>query len=175
VSVATAYASFFFLAVTLSVGPLNALRGRRVPVSTHLRRDFGIWTAIAGLIHVVAGLQVHMRGRFWLYFVPNPDVDSVIPIRVDAFGWVNHAGLVATVILVLLLALSNDRSLERFGGRTWKRMQRSNYLLSLLVVAHGVGYQTIESRSGAIVVGFCTVAVLVLSAQLLGYRRWVRG
>lgn len=175
VSIATAYVSFFFLAATLSVGPWNALRGRRVPVSTHLRRDFGIWAAFAGLIHVAAGLQVHMRGKFWLYFLPNPDADTHFPIRIDAFGWVNHAGLVATVILILLLLLSNDRSIARFGGRTWKRVQRSNYLLALLVVAHGVGYQRIESRQGTFVAGLSATAAVVLSAQLFGYRRRVRG
>ena len=166
--------SFLLLAATLSLGPWNVLRGRRYPVSTLLRRGLGIWAAIAGLIHGVAGLQVHMRGRFWLYFVPNPDTDSAVPFRIDAFGWTNHAGLVATLILIRLLVLSNDRSLERLGGRAWKRLQRSNYVLALLVVAHGVAYQLIESRQPTVMAGFSATAAVVLSAQLLGYRRRAR-
>jgi sulfoxide reductase heme-binding subunit YedZ len=171
VSIATAYASFFYLAVSLCIGPWNVLRGGRTPVSMDLRRDFGIWAAVAGLIHVAAGLQVHKRGRFWLYFVPDPETASSVPVRVDAFGWANHAGLAATAILILLLATSNDRSLRRFGVRRWKGLQRSSYYLAALVVAHGAGYQLIENRRGIVIAGFALASAIVLGAQLLGYRR----
>ncbi len=169
-SMGSAYVSLVLLAATLCLGPWNVLWSRANPLSTHLRRDLGIWAAVAGLVHVVAGLQVHMRGRFWLYFIPNKEPSPVF-FRTDLFGFANHTGLLATTILILLLALSSDRVLSRLGGRRWKRWQRSSYLLALLVVAHGFAYQAIEGRQPLLVVAFSVVVAVVLSAQLLGLRR----
>ena len=42
ISTATAYASIVLLAVALSIGPLNVLRGKPNPLSSYLRRDVGI-------------------------------------------------------------------------------------------------------------------------------------
>src|SRR5688572_18251144 len=58
VSMATAYVSLTLLAATLVTGPLNVLRRRPNPVSTDLRRDLGIWSALLGLGHVATGLMV---------------------------------------------------------------------------------------------------------------------
>jgi DMSO/TMAO reductase YedYZ heme-binding membrane subunit len=46
-SIGTGYAALALLAFTLSVGPLRAVRGRRLPVSIDLRRDAGISTLLA--------------------------------------------------------------------------------------------------------------------------------
>src|SRR5215471_3115707 len=62
-SMASAYASLVMFAATLVIGPLNVLRGRPNPVSSYLRRDIGIWAGLLALVHVVVGLQVHLRGR----------------------------------------------------------------------------------------------------------------
>src|SRR5689334_9170109 len=61
-SLATAYVALGLFVATLAFGPLAALRGRRYPLSTDVRRDVGIWAGIAALAHVVLGLQVHLRG-----------------------------------------------------------------------------------------------------------------
>jgi sulfoxide reductase heme-binding subunit YedZ len=169
-SMGSAYVSLALLAATLCLGPWNVVRNRANPLSTHVRRDLGIWAAIAGLVHVIAGLQVHMRGRFWLYFIPNKEPSPVF-FRTDFFGFANLTGLLATTILILLLALSSDRVMARLGGRRWKRWQRSSYLLALLVVAHGFAYQAIEGRQPILVAAFSGVVALVLLAQLLGLRQ----
>ena len=173
-SMATAYASLFLLALTLMLGPLNVLRGRRNPVSTDLRRDVGIWAAIVGLAHVVAGSQVHLAGKVWRYFLePWGGTGPWVP-RVDLFGFANDTGLLATLVLILLLALSNDRALRVFGRRRWKTLQRSNYVLFGLVVVHGLAYQRAEFRAGAYVLILGALAVGVVAIQLAGLRRRTR-
>ncbi len=68
-SIATAYPALFLTAAALSIGPWNVLRGRTNPVSFDLRRDLGIWAGIMALLHTGIGLNVHLRGRPWLYFI----------------------------------------------------------------------------------------------------------
>src|SRR6185295_5484217 len=110
-SIATAYVALVLLAITLAFSPIAALRGRRYQVSTDLRRDMGIWAALVAVAHVVVGLQVHLRGKMWEYFV-HPIKGVMLP-RFDPFGAANYSGLAAALLLVVLLATSNDASLRR--------------------------------------------------------------
>ena len=169
-SMATAYASLVLLAATLMTGALNVIRNRPNPVSTDLTRDIGMWAALVSVAHVVFGLQMHFPGRMWLYFV----TEDFPFLRYGLFGAANYTGLVATLIVALLLATSNDWSLRRLGTRRWKRLQRWNYGLFLLVVVHGVAYQVIENRPLAYSVVFALIAVVVVITQVAGFRqrRW---
>lgn len=105
ISMTTAYVSMILLVAALVIGPLNVLRGRPNPVSTNVRRDIAIWGGSIGLLHVVAGLFVHLRGKMWQYFVDPTPRWPAVPIRFDPFGFANYAGVIAAGILVLLLAL----------------------------------------------------------------------
>ena len=153
------------------IGPWNVLRNHANPVSGYWRRDIGIWAGILALVHVIAGLQVHMGGRFWLYFFPPADAHSIFPVRLDPFGLTNYAGLIATVILVMLLCLSNNASLRALGAKRWKFLQRWNYAAAVLVFMHGWVYQILEKRNPGFVLLFTIVVVGVLAAQVAGFRR----
>jgi sulfoxide reductase heme-binding subunit YedZ len=153
-------------------GPLNLLRNRRNPISTDLRRDLGIFSAIISLAHVVLGLQVHLKGRMLQYFFYPPNQrHSLLGLRLDLFGFANDTGLLAALAIAFLLMLSNDLSLRRLGGRRWKSLQRWNYGLFALVVIHGIAYQFIEKRKPPypIVFGFLVTVVVVI--QLAGVRQ----
>lgn len=165
-SMGTAYASLALMAASLAIGPWNVLNRLPNPVSGYLRRDVGIWAGITGVLHVVFGLQVHFPGRMWLYFVPER---GRFPLRIDPFGIANWTGVAATVILVLLLALSNDASLKKLGRDRWKGLQRWNYAGAALVVLHGALYQVIEKRGLGFVAG-CLVVIGVTAA--LQWRGW---
>lgn len=171
-SLATAYVGLALLAVTLLLGPFNVLLGRANPLSTHLRRDLGIWAGVFSLAHVVIGLRRHMSGRWWLYFT-FPDLRGrLFGIRYDAFGTTNWIGLAATVIIAVLILISSDVALRRLGTTRWKWIQRWNYVLFLGVVVHGFVYQELEGldrtvRASALAAVFLLVAVL----QALGARR----
>lgn len=169
-SMASAYVGLALLAVSLGVGPYNVLRRRANPVSTDLRRDIGIWAGVWGLAHFAVGLNVHLRGRPWLYFLWGPDQPHRIPVRYDLFGFANFTGLGAVFVLLLLLALSNDLSLRRFGSRRWKALQRWNYVGFGLILLHGVAFQLIEKRAIPFVMTFGGILVLVIGLQLAGYR-----
>lgn len=169
-SLANAYAGLFLLAVTLTIGPWNKLRGRANPVSSYLRRDIGIWAGILGVVHVILGLQVHMDGKFWLYFLPPPDAAYHFPLRIDPFGLTNYAGLAAGLILLMLLTLSNNASLRALGVARWKHLQRWNYAVAVLVVAHGAVYQILDKRLMGFVAVFIAIALLTLALQFAGFR-----
>jgi len=74
----------------------------------------------------------------------------------------------ATLILAMLLALSNDMSLRRLGTKRWKSLQRWNYLCCILVVLHGIAYQFIENRSLWFVVFFAGMVLLAGVLQFVG-------
>jgi sulfoxide reductase heme-binding subunit YedZ len=169
-SMATAYVSMALLVATLLTGPVNVLRGRRNPVSTDLRRDLGIWAGLMGVAHVVIGLQVHFRGRMWFYFVREVEETKELVLRADLFGFANYTGMLATFVLLLLLALSNDLSLRRLKAGLWKALQRWNYGLFALVAIHGVAYQVIEDRKAGYVALLATMAGLAIVLQLAGVR-----
>src|SRR5581483_3898666 len=89
-SIASAYPALLLLAATLLLGPWNLLRRRPNPISFDLRRDLGIWAGITAVFHTVIGLNVHLRGRPWLYFI-----DEHRGLRHDLFGFSNDTGLFA--------------------------------------------------------------------------------
>jgi len=142
-SIATAYPALFLTAAAMSVGPWNVLRGRANPVSFDLRRDLGIWAGIMALLHTGIGLNVHPRGRPWLYFI-----DQHHHVRHDLFGIGNDSGLLAALLFVLLLGISNDLSLRRLGTRTWKSLQRWTYVAMALTLMHAVAYQFVDVPTG---------------------------
>jgi sulfoxide reductase heme-binding subunit YedZ len=170
VSTVTAYVSLGCVALSLIRGPLNLLRGRANPVSSDLRRDLGIWGGVVGLVHVGVGLTVHLRGKMHLYFFPPPEVHAVLPLRADPFGAANYLGLISGVVLLMLLALSNDISLRLLGAPRWKAWQRWNYIAAAAMFVHGALYQVLEHRKLGFVSLFAAVVAATLAFQALGYR-----
>jgi len=162
-SFATAYPALAVLAITLLIGPWNLLRRRSNPVSSDLRRDIGIWAGLLGILHAGVGQFVHLRGRPWLYYIYGPTEHHHGP-RHDLFGLANYTGALGTLLLVMLLATSNDLSLRRFGTRRWKQLQRWNYAAFALVAVHSFAFQGVETQKLHWVL---TVAVCVLAAVAL--------
>lgn len=141
VSIGTAYPALFLTAAALLLGPFNVLWRKPNPASFDLRRDLGIWAGMLALVHTGIGLNVHLRGKMWLYFV-----DMHYRLRRDAFGFGNYTGAVAAIVFLLLLALSNDLSLRKLGIDRWKSLQRWAYAGIALTAAHAIAYQHVEKR-----------------------------
>ena len=169
-SMATGWVSVVLIAWALLIGPWRVRRGRPAPASTDLRRDVGVWGGVFGLAHVATGLQVHFAGEFWKYFV-YPDGDHRIPLRHDLFGFANWTGLAATLLLVLLLAISNDAALRALGTRRWKSWQRWTYWMAALTVAHALAYQIETRHLGLWIAAVVLVTAIVLAIQIYGRRR----
>lgn len=167
-TIASGYLSLLYLVVTLLIGPIQLIRKKRKrnPVNINLRRDIGIWTALVGLVHVIAGFQVHLQGQILLYFFN--DTADFQP-RFNLFGVSNYLGLIATVILLLLLFLSNDISLRRLKAGRWKNLQRLNYALIILVLAHTIGYESLPNQAFTVQTFTLLLTLLLLAFQAAGY------
>lgn len=171
---ATGYVALGLLALTLLIGPVNLLLRKRNPVSNYLRRDAGTWTAIVSVVHVMAGFQVHgppapLGERILRYFV-GPDGSPLA----DSFGLGNWTGLAATVIVVGLLAISSDSARRKLKAGPWKWLQRLNYALFALVVAHAIFYGALlrVTSPSTLLLGLSVIAVFV--GQVVGIRLWRR-
>ena len=165
-SMTTAYLALLLYAASFSLGPLNVIRRRPNPVSTDLRRDIGIWIGITAVLHVLFGWRVHMK-YWWEYLLRSSEHVHGWRLRLDAFGLTNWIGVVATLMLVLLVLISNDAALRRLRTSRWKQLQRSSYIAALLIVAHGVLYQMIEKRDARLVL---TGAIICFGAAVIQTR-----
>jgi len=164
-SIATAYPALLLTTIALLLGPWNVLRRHPNPISFDLRRDVGIWAGATALLHTIVGLNVHLRGRPWLYFV-----DENSRLRHDLFGFGNYTGLISALVFLLLLAISNDLMLRRLGSRKWKSLQRWTYAAAALTVGHAVAYQLIEKRQILYQVLLWGATATVAAAQFAGWR-----
>ena len=80
------------------------------------------------------------------------------------FGLANYTGALGTLLLIMLLATSNDFSLRRFGRHKWKQLQRWNYAVFALAAVHSFAFQGVESQKvgWVLTVGACVFAALAL-------------
>jgi sulfoxide reductase heme-binding subunit YedZ len=169
-SFATAYPALVLLGATLVIGPLNLIRHWPSPVSIDLRRDLGIWAGILAILHTAIGQCVHLRGRPWLYYVYGPaEHHHRLPVRHDLFGLANYSGAFATLIVVALLATSNDFSLRALRTRQWKQLQRWNYAAAALVALHAFAYQGIEKQRPQFVAVVIACVAITLALQCAGF------
>ncbi|HEX6822337.1 MAG TPA: hypothetical protein VF123_09800, partial [Candidatus Sulfotelmatobacter sp.] len=89
----------------------------------------------------------------------------------DWFGFGNDTGVVAAVLFLLLLAISNDLSLRRLGTRRWKSLQRWTYAVVILTILHGVAYQHVEERRAPYTVLLAGITIAIAIFQFAGWRR----
>jgi sulfoxide reductase heme-binding subunit YedZ len=171
-TIATGYIATGLLALTLLVGPANLLLRRRTPISSYLRRDAGMWTAAVSAIHVVFGSLLHSGGQLaglLGYFVA-PDGG----VRLNSFGLGNWTGLAATVIVLALLLISSDVALRLLKARRWKWLQRLNYVLFALVLAHAFFYGALLRTTSPYTLLLAVTVAIVIVGQLIGIWLWRR-
>lgn len=167
-TLAFGYLSLLLLALTLLIGPLRLGldRRRRNPVNLDIRRDIGIWAGITGLLHVVFGFQQRFGGDILRFFIAR--TAEGWRLLGGTLGAANHVGLLATLILVALLATSNDLSLRRLKGPRWKTLQRLNYALFGFAMLHTVLYQAISGREGAFATAVVVGTLVTVVGQFAG-------
>lgn len=169
-SMSTAYVALVLLGLSAVIGPIKLLMGQRsLPVSTYLRRDIGIWAGIIAIVHVFFGLQGHVGGKFWYYFLAPPSASYNFPLRLDWFGLASFLGLGAILIILLLLFLSNDKSISRYGIKRWKFMQRFSYFAILMTFLHTIIFLVTATRGFTYIAMFSTVGLSFFTFQALGY------
>jgi sulfoxide reductase heme-binding subunit YedZ len=164
-SMALAYASLFYLVLSLTIGPYRMWRKLANPTSFDLRRDIGIWAGLLAVLHTVVGLTVHSRGQMWRYFFQKL---SPLQVHTSLFGLANYTGTIAFLIFLILLLISNDLALRTLGAR-WKSIQRWTYFGTGLTVIHGIAYQWVERRQMKWVTIFAAMTAVALGFQLAGF------
>jgi len=168
-SFATAYPALLLLTATLLIGPWMLFRRKRNPVSSDLRRDLGIWAGTVSILHAVIGQFVHLRGRPWLYYIYGPNEHRSAPFRHDLFGLANYTGLAGFLIIIALVATSNDYSLRALGAAQWKQLQRWNYAVFALAAVHAVAYLVIEKQKSSFVAVIVSSLMIAIVFQAAGY------
>ncbi len=160
------YISIFLLAVSLLLGPVNLMLKRKNPISTYVRRDIGIFGGILCVIHSVIGLFMHFSGRPWMYFVK--EAGETFALRSDNFGLANYTGVLGAILLVLLLAISNNYFLRKLKAKRWKNLQRFSYLMFILAIAHSIFYRLSANKVDLILYLYLPMFLLILMFQLIG-------
>jgi sulfoxide reductase heme-binding subunit YedZ len=174
-TVATGYVGVVLLAITLLLGPANLLLGRRNPVSSYLRRDVGIWTAIFSAIHVVLAVAIHVsHGSGAIASIQHFFVAEDGKPLTNSFGWGNWTGLAGLLIVLALLATSSDAVLRKMKATAWKWLQRLTYVLFLLVVLHAVFYGALLRMTSPFTRLLVVSGVAVLVGQIVGVWLWRR-
>src|SRR5262245_11048644 len=175
VAVVTGYLGLGLLAVTLLLGPANLLLRRRNPVSTYLRRDVGIWTAIFSIGHVILAILIHVSHGSGvvmsvLHFFLAEDGRPLL----NSFGLGNWTGLAALIIVVGLLVTSSDAALRRLKARPWKWVQRLTYMLFALVVLHAFFYGALLRMTSPFTLLLVLSVIAVCVGQAMGVWLWRR-
>ena len=146
VSVASAWLCMALMVSAVVIGPLRRLDNRPSPLNMYRRRDLGIWAALNGLVHFVAGNFVAMNDVYVSRFVREAEHLPAAPLREFLFSGSSILGLAIAALFLLLLALSSDFALHRIGAQRWKFLQKSALVAFWLSVLHGVAFQVLESR-----------------------------
>lgn len=172
-SFATAYPALVLVGITLAIGPWRVLRKLPIQSSMDLRRDFGIWAGMLGVFHAVVGNFVHLRGRPWLYYIyENWQEKHLQPFRYDTFGIANYTGLIAALILLTLVATSNDVALRKLGTPGWKSLQRWVYGCFVLTAVHTYVYiLSIKSVDVPWLIVATLTILITVAFQWIGYLR----
>ena len=166
ITYASGYIGIFLLSLSLLLGPINLMLNRKNPVSTYLRRDMGIFGGILALVHSVIGLFMHFTGRPWLYFVE--EVENGYAVRFGNFGIANYTGLIGTLIIILLLVISNDYSLRKLKSYKWKNLQRFTYLMFVFAILHSIFYRINADKEDLIMYLYLPLFLGVLIFQIIG-------
>jgi len=160
------YISIFLLVISLLIGPVNLILRKKNPVSIDFRRDVSIYGGALAVLHSVVGLFVHFRGKPWLYFFQ--ETENALTIRIDNFGVANHTGLIAVILIILLLAISNDYSLRKLKTAKWKNLQRLSYLMFVFAIVHSIYFRDVLPDNGSFYSIYGFVFLIVLIFQVMG-------
>jgi len=167
-SIVTAYLCMGYLSLALIIGPKQAIQSGKPTVNSLLRRDLGIWGALMGFGHFFLAMVLSMNNEYLNLFVYVDELPFSAEGRYLLYSWGTIAGFVVCVLFILLVALSNDRSMRLLGPRWWKRLQRLAYVAFFLTVLHAFAFQILESRQVLLIAVVATVVALIFIAQLVG-------
>lgn len=137
------------LLLTLAMTPLKRVSGWRWPL--RLRRLLGLFTFTYVTVHLLiwAVLDQELRLTTALADIIQRPYLS--------------AGLLAFVLLTPLAATSTDSMIRRLGGKRWKQLHRSVYLIGILAILHFLWLVKADVRE-PLIYGLLLAVLLALRA-----------
>jgi sulfoxide reductase heme-binding subunit YedZ len=131
-----------FLVVTLAVSPLRyATRWNRIYV---VRRMLGLTALSYTLAHL--GFWFGHEGFRWMHLLYEAFFRTYLLI-----------GVIATAIMVVLGATSNDASVRRLGAARWNGLQWWIYPAALASLVHYFMLIRLDATQAALMAGFCSL------------------
>lgn len=111
--------SLWLLIAGLTVSPLRRWPGLNL---LKFRRAIGVITFFYLLVHVLTWLVLDVQFQnVWADIVKR---------------WYITVGMAAFVLMIPLAATSNDRSLRKLGGPTWRKLHKLLYPIAILGALH---------------------------------------
>lgn len=110
-----------------------------------------------------------MTSAYVAQYVKISTASLYIDTRDSISLWGGLAGYVAGILFMKLPGLSNNKVMQRLGMPRWKRLQRTAYLVFVLIIAHAWAFQILEAGQPVLMVSLAVLTLLVIGLQLAAF------
>lgn len=129
--------SVVLIALSMIIGPLTRLSAV-FRTAIPWRRELGIYGVVLAVVHTVIILAGHWvewdLTRLFGYELDH--LTGVYVMRQHGLGLANVIGIIGLVYGIVLALASSDWSQRLLSGSVWKFLQRSAYVMWMLIVIH---------------------------------------
>ncbi len=129
--------SVVLIALSMIIGPLTRLSAV-FRTAIPWRRELGIYGVVLAVVHTVIILAGHWvewdLTRLFGYELAH--LTGVYVMRQHGLGIANVIGIIGLVYGIVLALASSDWSQRLLSGSVWKFLQRSAYVMWMLIVIH---------------------------------------
>ena len=147
--------AFTFLIISLAMRPVQQWTG--VSSLAKYRRMIGLYAFFYAVMHVIAFIALE-----WAF---NLD-DMIADVYKRPFILF---GLVSFILLVPLAVTSTNAQVKRLGGKRWKQLHRSVYLINIMIALHFIFAATHENGEPYL---YALVVLLLLIYRVDISARW---
>lgn len=178
----TGYASLVLLGLALAIGPLARFWPKGLSRLLPWRRAVGIWSALAGGLHLYFVWILVTRQTWEFYRKPIlqhflttivfPDGGSASMLSLQtSLSLVMWLGLIALSIMTLIALVSNDPAQRFLGQSRWKLIQQQAYTAFLFAALHILVMQYAGKMKGnpPLIAGVTWFLLAIALLQSLGF------
>ena len=123
--------AFTFLIISLAMRPLQEITG--ISTLARYRRMIGLYAFFYAVLHVAAFISLE-----WAFNID----DMIADVYKRPFIIL---GLISFSLLVPLAVTSTNAQIKRLGGKRWKQLHRSVYIINVLIAMHFIFAATHEN------------------------------
>jgi len=154
----TGDAAILMLLLSLAVTPVQTVTGWR-KIST-VRKSLGLWAFFYATLHLLVFVALDY-GFSWKYIL----LDGLPTKPYIVVG-------LAAILILLPLALTSTKGMQRRLGKTWKKLHRWVYAAGILAVTHFIWVRKITFGQPAL---YAVILAILLIARVPAVRSWLSG